>query len=253
MRTLEQPRTVAFRPRILCLPMIVAVLLGACSATGPTSTEAPDSEAPAAPAAPAVSLGARDQTSVTVAWTPPAAELTITGYELQWRGGADTAWTNVPGLPSTENSYTITGLQPRTTYEVRVRALAATTGGAWSEPITVSTTAPAAPPSPDGPRISEPTASSNGITVTWTAPAAGETITGYELHWRRSTDVDWTEETGISGTETRYTITGLQPQTTYVVRVRALFATTDGAWSEPVTVSTTAPPAPAAPPPPPPP
>ncbi len=242
MRTLEKPGTVALRPRILGLPMIVAVLLGACSAVGPTSTEAPESEAPAAPA---VSPGARGQTSVTVAWTAPAAELTITGYELRWRGGADTAWTNVPGLASTETSYTITGLQPRTTYEVGVRALAATTVGAWSEPITVSTTATPASAPPDGPRISEPTADSNSITVTWTAPAADETITGYELNWRSSTDVDWTVVPGISSTAASYTIRGLQPRTTYDVRVRARFATTDGAWSEPITVSTTAPPAPA--------
>ena len=191
-----------------------------------------------------MSAGTQGQTSVTVAWTAPAAELTITGYELQWRSSADADWTNVTGIASAATSYTITGLQPQTTYEVRVRALFATTIGAWSKPITVSTTAPPEmPPASDGPKIVEPATGSNSITVTWTAPATGETIAGYELQWRSNTDTDWTVVTGISGDATSYTITGLQPQTAYEVRVRALFATTAGAWSESISVSTTAPPA----------
>ena len=239
MRTFESPGTVVVRSRVLGMAMIMGVLLGACSAVGPTSTEAPETETPAAPA---VSAGTHGQASVTVIWTAPAAERTVTGYELQWRTNSAMAWTAVTGLASTATSYTITGLQPQTSYEVRVRALFATTAGAWSEPITVSTTAPPeGPPASDGPRISEPTAGANSITVTWTAPATDETITGYEVNWRRSTDVDWTVETGISSAETSYAIASLQPQTKYQVRVRALFATTAGAWSESISVSTTAP------------
>ena len=241
MRTFECPGTVAVHPRALGLLMIVGVLLGACSGAGPTMTEAPDPETPAAPA---VSERARDQTNVTVAWTAPAAELTITGYELQWRSNTDAAWTSVTGLASTETSYKITGLQPQTTYEVRVRALFATTAGAWSEPITVSTTAPPEkPPAADGPRISEPATGSNSITVTWTAPATGEAINGYELQWRSGTDTEWTLVTGIANSTTSHTITGLQPETNYEIQVRAVFATTAGAWSESISVSTTAPPA----------
>ena len=238
MRTFESPGTVAIHPRVLGLPMIAVALLAACSGVGPTSTEAPDPDTPAA------SAGTRGQTSVTVTWTAPAAEPTMTGYELRWRSDAGAGWTNMTGISSTATSYTITGLQPQTAYEVQVRALFATTVGAWSEPITVSTTtAPARPPASDGPRISEPTTGSNSITVTWTAPATDETITGYELNWRSSTDVDWTAVTGISSAATSYTIDDVQPQTTYEVRVRALFATTAGAWSESIAVSTAAPPA----------
>ena len=51
------------------------------------------------------------------------------------------------------------------------------------------------------------------VTVTWTAPATDEAITGYELQWRNTSDPDWTMVTGIAGTATSYTITGLQPQT----------------------------------------
>ena len=246
MRTFEGPGAVSFHPRVLGLPMIVGVLLAACSGMGPTLTEAPDSETPAAPA---VSAGMRDQTSAKVTWTAPATDESITGYELQWRSTTDTEWTPVTGIANSETSYTITGLQPETTYEVQVRALFATTAGAWSEPIEVSTTAP--PPSPepppaaDGARISWPTAGSNStvtassITVRWTAPATDATITGYELQWRSTTDTEWTPVTGIANSDTSHTISGLQPETTYEIQVRAVFATTAGAWSESITVSTT--------------
>ena len=245
MRTFERPGAVTFHPRVLGLPMIVGVLLGACSGVGPTSG-APDSETPAAPA---LSAGTRDQTSATVTWTAPATDEPITGYELQWRSSTDTEWTPVTGIARSKTGHTITGLQPQTTYRVRVRAMFATTAGAWSEPIEVSTTAPPPsaepPPAADGPRVSWPTAGSNStvtassITVRWTAPATDETISGYELQWRSTTDTKWTPVTGIARSKTSHTITGLQPETTYEVQVRAMFATIAGAWSESITVSTT--------------
>ena len=234
MEPLCKRRTVVFHPRVLCVLMVAGLLLNACS-RGPMSTDGPDSETPAAPV---LSAGTRDQTSVTVTWTAPATDEAITGYELQWRSSSDTNWTVEPPIASTQTSYTITGLEPQTTHEVRVRALFATTASAWSTSITVSTTAPAALPAPT---LSEPTAGSNSITVTWTLPTASEAITGHELNWRSNTDTDWTVVSGIASTETSHTITGLQPQSTYEVRVRALFATTAGAWSESITVSTTAP------------
>ncbi len=230
-------RTVALHPRALGI-LMVAGLLGACSG-GPTSAGSPDSEAAAAPA---VSAGTRDRTSVTVTWAAPVAGMTITGYELQWRTSSDVDWTTVTGIASTATGYTITGLQPQTTYEVRVRAVFGTTAGAWSEPITASTT-PATgstdPPPSNRPALSAPSAGASSITVTWTAPATTESITGYELQWRSSSETNWTTVTGIASTATGYTIAGLHPQTTYEVRVRVAFATIAGAWSESITASTT--------------
>ena len=226
MRTFEGPGALTFHPRVLGLPMIVGVLLGACSGVGPTSTEAPDSETPA------LSAGTRDQTSATVTWTAPATDESISGYELQWRSGTDTAWTTVTGISRTATSYTITGLQPQTTYEVQMRALFATTVGAWSESITVSTTS-------DRLELSLTSASEESISVNWVAPVTEETISGYELQWRSSSDTTWAAVTGIASRQTSYTITGLQPETTYKVQVRALFATTAGVWSQSITVSTT--------------
>ena len=73
---------------VLAVLMLAGLLLGACSRVGPDSTGAPDSETLA------VSAGTRGPTSVTVTWTAPAAEPTITGYELQWRPSSDANWTD---------------------------------------------------------------------------------------------------------------------------------------------------------------
>ena len=226
------------RPRVAGILALAAFIVGACSASVPPTTDD-------LPAAPLLSNGTRDQTSVTVTWTAPVVALTIAGYELQWRAGSTMDWTPVTGISRSATSYTITGLQPQVTYEVRVRALFAATAGAWSAPTTVSTVALPAP------SLAEPAASSNSITVTWTAPATSRSITAYELQWRAGATMDWTPVTDISRSATSYTITGLQPQVTYEVRVRALFATTAGAWSAPISVPTAvAAAAPTAPPPP---
>ncbi len=234
-------RVIAVQSRVLGILAIAVGLLGACGALGPPSTD----ETPAAPAAPLLSEAARRQDGVTVTWTPPATSESITGFELQWRSRTDTAWTSITGISSSATSHTIDGLQPDVTYEVRVRALFAATVGAWSESITVSTTAAAAP---EAPSLAAPMARSNSITVRWTAPAPSESIAGYELQWRSRTDTAWTSITGISSSATSHTIDGLQPDVTYEVRVRALFATSVGAWSAVMTVPTA--PTPTAPPPP---
>ena len=207
--------------------MVAAVLaLGACSASAPPSTDEPA-------AAPPLSNGVRGAATATVTWTAPDVESAIAGYELQWRPATDTDWTPVTGISRSATSHTITGLQPHVSYEVRIRALFPASDGAWSKSVTVPAMAPPAP------SLAEPTASSNSITVTWTAPATGESVTSYELRWRSGTDMAWTPVTGISRSATNYTITGLQPNVTYEVRVRALFATNDGVWSETLAVPTT--------------
>ena len=76
--------------------------------------------------APAVYQIAATATSVTAFWIPvPAGSTTaITGFELQWRSDSAARWTQVTGIASTATWHTITGLEPDTGYQVRVRAVA---------------------------------------------------------------------------------------------------------------------------------
>ena len=69
------------------------------------------------------------------------------------------------------------------------------------------------------------------MTVTWTAPATGAAITGYELQWKDYFLPEWNVVPGIADTATSYTIAGLQPGVLYDVRVRALHGSGASHWS----------------------
>ena len=86
------------------------------------------------------------------------------------------------------------------------------------------------PPTPDPPTVYD-----NGLhelTVRWTEPDnADPAITGYDLEYRHRDSTDWLsgpqDQTGTSAT-----ITGLDPDKNYYVRVRAENSNGAGAWSE---------------------
>ena len=77
--------------------------------------------------------------SLVVTWAAPSDTGTsaVTGYELRYtdedsRGAMDDDnWTVVRNLPATPLSHTITGLSPRGTYYVQVRAVNAVGAGPW--------------------------------------------------------------------------------------------------------------------------
>ena len=190
--------------------------------------QAPDDTIPT----PELSAGATDSDSVTVSWTAPETDHGLVGYELRWRRTADTNWTEVRAIPSTRTTYTITGLDTGAAYEIRVRAVYAGGAGEWSPAIAVETAESGLVLSP-GPRTS------NSVTVSWTAPATDLALRGYELGWRRAAEAIWTEVRGIASGQTEYTITGLDAETAYEIRVRAVYAGEEGEWSPVVAVETT--------------
>ena len=86
------------------------------------------------------------------------------------------------------------------------------------------------PPAPAAPTVYD--AGLHALTVTWTEPdGADPAITGYDLEYRRRDAADW-----LSGPQqqsgTSATITGLEPDKNYYVRVRARNGNGAGEWSE---------------------
>ena len=71
------------------------------------------------------------------------------------------------------------------------------------------------------------------LRVTWTAPQSDLTISQYKVQYRRSTDAQWGSEITISGSppSTSTILTGLDADTEYSVRVRAVSAVGPGNWS----------------------
>ncbi len=87
-----------------------------------------------------------------------------------------------------------------------------------------------APPAPETPTVFD--AGQTALTVSWTAPTDSDsTITAYDLQYRSIDDTAWTDgPQDVGGTST--TITSLQPDANYQVRVRSQDDTQAGPWSE---------------------
>ena len=93
---------------------------------------------------------------------------------------------------------------------------------------------PGAPPPP-----TVEAATATELTVVWTAPGEATEIVGYDVQYRRgdeSTYLLWDHH----GAETRTTITGLDPEKVYMVRVRAVNDFDAGDWSDPARGTTAA-------------
>ncbi|HPZ04138.1 MAG TPA: fibronectin type III domain-containing protein, partial [Bacteroidales bacterium] len=147
-------------------------------------------------------------TGATATWTAGGSE---TSWEIEYKTTAATTWTTqVVSAPT----YTMTGLQPSTAYEVKVKSLCGT--GVESDYTTVVSFTTAAPPCVAPTNLTISNISITGATATWTA---GGSETSWQIEYKTTTATNWTTQTVTAPT---YTITGLQPSTNYQVRVKSL-------------------------------
>ena len=127
-------------------------------------------------------------------------------------------------------------------YLVTVTATGGTGARALStdQAINVTVTDVDEPPSaPAAPTVSAVSGTTYSLSVTWTAPdnSGKPAIESYDLQYRKGTTGNWIDgpqdETGTSAT-----ISGLDEDSAYQVRVRAINDVGDGAWSSPGSGST---------------
>ncbi len=122
--------------------------------------------------------------------------------------------------PST--AYTVTGLQPGTTYSFRVMAVNSSGNSDWCAPVTV-TTVPAIPSN------LQVTAESDTVTLTWDA------VPGADKYYIAEVGI---QSFTVNAPSTAYTVTGLQPGTTYSFRIMAVNSSGNSDWCALVTVTT---------------
>lgn len=163
--------------------------------------------------------------SFNLTWNASSDNVGVTGYEVR-RDGTSLGTTS-------GTSMSIAGLSMNTTYSLDVRATdAAGNWSAWSAPYTVTTAGDtAAPSTPTG--LSASGVGMNSFTLSWSASSDNVGVTGYEV-MRGSTSLGTTGGTSLG-------VTGLSPNTTYGMYVRAR----DGAgnwssWSAVCNVTTAA-------------
>lgn len=149
------------------------------------------------------------------------------------KAGSAQAWNRVWQGPDTACS--VSGLLPGRCYQFRVRACSSQGLGPWCD-VAGGTTLPAEPSAPGRPAVSQRTATS--LKARWTLPAYenGAPVTGYLLQYRAHGDLTFAD--AYAGVELATRVAGLQPGTSYDLRVAALNRVGQGPWSEIETAAT---------------
>ena len=109
--------------------------------------------------------------------------------------------------------------------------------------VTVTGATMALPQAPGGPGdLMPPTATHNSVTLTWTAPTTGGTVTGYRL-WRQTGEADFRVlGPDLTAATLTFTDTPVRASTLYQYRVQARAAAGYGPRTPAVSVTTAAPP-----------
>jgi len=210
-----------------------------------TSNEPPDD----IPPGPIQDLAVTDYSdcTVTLSWTAPGDDNqqgTATSYDIRYSTQPITQsnWsqaTRVLNPPSpqpagTKETFTITQLNPSTTYYIAIRAQ-----DDWMNqgPISNLVQVTTKEPIPDTQPPTKPTnltataQSTDSILLSWSPSTDNKKMGGYKIY-RDGTEIATT-------TNTSYTDTGLQPSTTYTYRVSAYDASgNESQKSDPVSATT---------------
>ena len=145
--------------------------------------------------------------------------------------------TFTPFTPSTPFLFeVITGLLPSTTYSFEVIAFNSSGNSVASTIVTATTTAGGVPNSPSG--LTSPSLTATSVTLQWTAPTTGPSVTSYQLQFALSGSGNFSNGPSVPSTAVTGTVTGLQSATKYDFRVEAVNATGASAPSLLLTVTT---------------
>ena len=129
----------------------------------------------AALSAPTPSVGSITASGASVSWSAVA---NATSYDLRFKKQADSTWTTRTGVTS---SYSLSGLDAGTAYEVQLRSMAGGyEDGAWSSSADFTTL----PNAPGPPTNLTASGGDRQVTLSWSAPASGGAATRYEYRVR---------------------------------------------------------------------
>ncbi|WP_338870218.1 fibronectin type III domain-containing protein [Spirosoma sp. SC4-14] len=152
------------------------------------------------------------------------AQLNINGYDalpdviytVQYRKAGTILWTETPTI--TGNLIKLTGLESKTNYECRVRAVCLQQGESTYSFMNSFVTQCVGAINWSGFTISD-----QAIGVKWTSVDENST---YNLQWREGTSSEkWSEVSGITGSN--FTLTNLKPGTSYQLRIQEICSATD--------------------------
>jgi len=157
-----------------------------------------------------------------------------TGFEIESSPDGQ-VFTKIGDTVANATSFENTGLKPNTTYYYRIRAVNSAGQSPYSNTADATTKkSPVTPPSaPTG--LAASAVSSSQINLKWTDASDNET--GFEIE--RSLDgKTFTKLTDVAANSGSYENTGLQPETKYYYRIRAINSAGPSAYSNTVDATT---------------
>jgi len=167
-------------------------------------------------------------TSVILNWTA-STSTDVASYDIY--NGA-TLITN-----TINTSYTVTGLTASTQYTLTVKAKDSSGNVATGTQVTFTTTAVTTDTTPPDPVISlaTGTVTATSVPLSWSKPSATD-VASFEVAYSSDGGTNYTiASSSVAPTVSTYTVTGLNPSTSYVFRVVAV--DTSGNRSTPTTVT----------------
>lgn len=186
----------------------------------PTPTSGPTATKPYAPTG--LTASTISSTQIKLFWKPPSNNggSPITGYKIEYKNGTNT-YLVLSSNVGNVTTYIQNGLKTGTTYTYRVSAL---NSMGTSTPSNEASATPTKTLTPTG--LIATAISPASITLSWNAPTEtyGQSITGYRIDQKLSSNVFQTKVENSKTQDTSYTITGLTTGTTYTYVVAAVYS-----------------------------
>jgi len=186
----------------------------------PTPTSVPATTKPSPPIG--LTASTVSSTQIKLFWKPPSNNggSPITGYKIEYKNGTNT-YSVLSSNVGNVTTYIQNGLKTGTTYTYRVSALNSMGTSTPSNEALATATKTLTPTGLVATAIS-PTS----ITLSWNAPTEtyGQSIIGYRIDQKLSSNVFQTKVENSKTQTTSYTITGLTTETTYTFVVAAVYS-----------------------------
>lgn len=194
-------------------------------------------------------IGSGASTTVTTTVAPPAdvtnlsvSNLSSTTLTLNWTASPTaTSYDVYNGATLLGNTgslnYNVTGLTASTSYTFKV--IAKNAGGS-STGVTVNATTIASAPNPVTNLVAG-TVTSNSIPITWSYTNGTDAVANFEVAFSSNGGSSYTVSSSlVNPSSTSYTVTGLSPSTSYMIRVVAIDASSNRSTAVTVTATTAA-------------
>ncbi|KAM8949442.1 immunoglobulin-like and fibronectin type III domain-containing protein 1 [Lycaon pictus] len=166
----------------------------------------------------------RHGAGVCLHWRPPRDDggQALERYVVERRQAGRSTWLKVGEPPADSTTFTDTHVEQGKKYTFRVRAVTSEGAGEALESTEVLVAPEALPRPPSAPAIQA--ASSQGITLTWTAPRGPGSahILGYLIEKRKKGSNTWTAVNAQPVPERRWTVTDVRQGCQYEFRVTAV-------------------------------